>query len=63
MYTINLHKITVLGEDLGVVFRHYNDVIVDSGTTVLYGPYDIINAIEKKIFKFCDQDHKHCDGN
>lgn len=63
MYTINLHKILVSGEDIGFNKNHFYDVIVDSGTTIMLGPRNVIDAMHKQFFSFCDKNKKNCDGN
>ncbi|KRW98301.1 Aspartic peptidase domain [Pseudocohnilembus persalinus] len=63
MYSIDMEELKINGKSLGASKKVLSNAIVDSGTTILYGPKKIIDEMYQTIYDFCDQSEKNCVGS
>lgn len=54
MYSIDMEELKINGKSLGASKKVLSNAIVDSGTTILYGPKKIIDEMYQSIYDFCD---------
>jgi hypothetical protein len=62
-YRIIVSEIKVGDQSLSGIGINYGNALVDSGTTLFYGPSSIIKAMDDSIKRFCSLNNSHCGGS